>query len=131
MSDRLLVLWFEPEIYYFSERLMAQRHLIFAPVWATLAHEQSATLEKIERFAPPIVLARESALEEYARATYPGVIEYVESHYVVAATVDNEDERYMIFTRKDRQPVRGFGSQNWPCFVSESSPWVRVGHEQD
>lgn len=131
LSDRLLVLWFEPEIYYFSERLMAQRHLIFAPVWATLAHEQSATLQKVQRFAPPIVLARESALEEYARATYPGVIEYVESHYVVATTIDNENERYVIFTRKDREPVRGFGSQNWPCFVSESSPWVRVGHEQD
>ncbi len=130
-SDRLLVLWFEPEIYYYSERLMAQRHLIFAPSWAALAHEQDATLEKVARFAPPIALARVSALEEYARATYPGVISYVESNYVIAATIDDSDERYLIFARKDRQPLRGFGAMSWPCFVRESSQWARVGQTEE
>lgn len=130
-SERLLVLWFEPEIYYYSERLMAQRHLIFAPSWSTLAREQAATLEKIERYAPPIVLARQSALDEYARATFPGVIAHVERNYVVATTIDNANERYLILTRKDRQPLRGFGAQNWPCFVRENSPWVRVGNAED
>ena len=129
-SERLLVLWFEPEIYYYSGRLMAQRHLIFAPSWATLTHEQDATLEKIARHAPPIALARQSALEEYARATYPGVMSYVERNYAIAATVDEANERYLIFARKDRHPLRGFGTHNWPCYVREASPWVRVGNEE-
>ena len=84
-------------------------------------------MQKIERFSPPIALARISALEGYARATYPGVVTYVESEYVLAATVDNEGEQYQIFSRRDRPALRGFGAQNWPCFVQEHSPWERVG----
>ena len=33
-TERLLVFWFEPEIYYYGDRLMAQRHLVFPPAWA-------------------------------------------------------------------------------------------------
>ena len=65
-TERLLVFWFEPEIYYYGDRLMAQRHLVFPPAWANVAHEQTMTLERINRFAPPIALARRSALDGYA-----------------------------------------------------------------
>ena len=126
-SDRLLVLWFEPEIYYYSERLMAQRHLGFAPAWAALEHEQRMTLEKVTRFAPPLALVRRSALEDQARATYPGVVAYVEREYVRAASVEDGGEEYWIFTRRDRPPLRGFGPQNWPCHVRESAIWSQVG----
>jgi hypothetical protein len=127
-SERVLVLWFEPEIYYYGDRLMAQRHLVFAPAWAGLAHEQRMTLEKVERFSPPIVLARRSALEDQARASYPGLVGYVEREYQIAATIADRGEVYLIFARRDRSIVRGFGPENWPCFVRESSPWSRVGH---
>jgi hypothetical protein len=126
-SERLLVLWFEPEIYYYSDRLMAQRHLAFAPAWAVLAHEQRMTIEKAMRFAPPIALARQSALNDYARATYPGLVDYVQREYHVAASVADDGEDYLIFARRDRPVARGFGPQNWPCFVRESSEWSRVG----
>jgi len=126
-SDRLLVLWFEPEIYYFSERLMAQRHLVFAPAWSALAHEQRETLDKIDRFKPPLVLARQSSLDEYARATYPGVIAYVARHYDVAARVRDAGEEYLIYARHDRPIVRTFGSGSWPCYVEHRSIWARVG----
>ncbi len=126
-SDRLLVLWFEPEIFYFSERLMAQQHLVFAPAWADLAHEQDRTMQKIKRYSPPIALARSSALEGYAGATYPSLVNYIESEYLLAATIDNEGEQYLIFSRRDRSATRGFGAQNWPCFVREQSTWERVG----
>ena len=126
-DDRLLVLWFEPEIYYYSERLMAQRHLVFAPAWAALEHEQRVTLDKIDRFRPPLVLARRSALDEYARATYPGVISYVERNYVLASTAHDSDEEYLIFARRDRPVVRSFREQAWPCYTPEPSRWSRVG----
>jgi hypothetical protein len=127
VEDRVLVLWFEPEIYYYSDRLMAQRHLVFAPAWAALEHEQRATLDKINRFKPPLALMRRSALEEYARATYPGVIAYVTQHYDLAATVQDSGEDYLIYARRDRPAVRTFSSGTWPCYVAQSSPWVRVG----
>lgn len=126
-TDRVLVLWFEPEIPYFSERLMAQRHLVFPPGWATLAHEQHATLEKITRYKPPLAFAVRSALDRTARAVYPRVVEYVEREYELAATAENSGEEYLIFARKDRPRLAEFGSQRWPCFVGDPSPWFRVG----
>jgi hypothetical protein len=130
-GERLLVLWFEPEIYYYGDRLMAQRHLVFAPTWAGVAHEQRMTIDKIIRFAPPVVLARQSALEGYARASYPGVVDYLQREYRLAATIAEEGEDYMIFARRDRTPLRGFGSGEWPCFVREPTRWSRVGIPRD
>jgi hypothetical protein len=126
-DDRLLVLWFEPEIYYYSDRLMALRHPVFAPAWSTLDVEQRATLAKVERFKPPLVLARRSALDEYARATYPGVIHYVEQNYDLAAAVPDAGEEYLIYARRDRAATRRFDSQEWPCYTAEPSRWARVG----
>jgi hypothetical protein len=126
-SDRLLVLWFEPEIFYYSERLMAQQHLVFAPAWAGLEHEQTRTMQKVKRYAPLIALAKRSAVEDYVRPAFPSLLKYVENDYLRAATVDNAGEEYVIFSSRDRPPLRGFGSQNWPCFVREHSPWERVG----
>jgi hypothetical protein len=130
-TDRLLVLWFEPEIYYYGDRLMAQRHLAFAAAFAGLAREQQMTLERIRHFDPPIVLARRSALDGYARASYPGLVNYVETGYRLAATFTEDGEEYLIFTRPDRSVLRGFGPDNWPCFVREPSPWSRVGKPKE
>jgi hypothetical protein len=126
-ADRVLVLWFEPEIPYFSGRLFAQRHLTFPPAWASLAHEQNATMEKITRYKPPIAFAMASSLDRTARAAYPRVVEYVEREYQRAATVESGEENYLIFTRKDRPPLSSFGVRGWPCFVTDPSPWIRVG----
>jgi len=130
-TERLVVLWFEPEIYYYGDRLMAQRHLAFAAAWAGLAREQQLATERVRHFAPPIVLARRSALDAYARASNPGVVAYVETEYQVAATLHEDGEEYLIFTRPERSVLRGFGPQNWPCFVREPSPWSRVGKPEE
>ena len=126
-TDRVLVLWFEPEIPYFSGRLLAQRHFNFPPAWASLAHEQNATMEKITRYKPPMAFAMASALDRTARVAYPRVVEYVERKYQPAVTVESGGEQYLVFTRKDRSPVASFGAQAWPCFVKDPSPWDRVG----
>jgi hypothetical protein len=130
-GDRLLVLWFEPEIYYYGDRLMAQRHLVFAPTWAAVPHEQRMALEKLTHFAPPIALARRSALESYASASYPGVVDYIQKEYQLAATILEDKEEYLIFVKRDRPIVRSFGSDNWPCFVHDPSVWSRVGHPKE
>jgi hypothetical protein len=126
-TERLLVLWFEPEIYYYGDRLMAQRHLGFSAALAPLAHEQRMTLDKIQHFSPPIALVRRSALDTQARASFPGVVEYVEREYRLAATVVDEGEEYLIFVRNDRPALTSFGSEAWPCFSAEPSVWSRVG----
>ena len=78
-AERVLVLWFEPEIPYFSERLIAQQHFVFPPEWANLPHEQNAAIEKVMRYKPPIAFA--SARDSSAPAAFPGVVDYVEQEY--------------------------------------------------
>jgi hypothetical protein len=126
-DDRVLVLWFEPEIPYFSDRLIAQRHLVFPPAWSTFAHEQDPALEKVMRHKPPIAFALASALDRTARVAFPRLVDYVERDYQLAATVEDGGEKYLILTRKDRPVLASFGSQQWPCFVQTASRWSRVG----
>ncbi len=128
-SERLLVLWFAPDIYYYSGRLMAQRHLVFIPEWSSLEGEQQNTLDKVRRFAPPVVLAQRSSLDGDAKASYPGVVNYVAQAYDVAASVADDGEEYLVLARRDRPPVRRFGDTTWPCYTSEPSSWWRIGHE--
>jgi hypothetical protein len=114
-SERLLVLWFAPEIYYYAERLMAQRHLVFVPGWAELPHEQHLTLTKVRRFAPPLALAS-SSLDGLTRRTYPGVVDHVRAEYDVAASIADDDQEYLILARRGRPVVRTYGEQRWPCY---------------
>ena len=126
-TDRVLVLWFEPEIPYFSGRLLAQRHLVFPPSWGKLPLEQNAAMTKITTYKPPVAFAMASSLDRTARVAYPRVVEYVEREYQLGAKVESGGEEYLMFTRKDRPPVGSFGTRGWPCFVKDPSPWVRVG----
>jgi len=114
-SDRLLVLWFAPEIYYYADRLMAARHLVFPPGYQRLVNEQRLALAKIERYAPPIALAN-SSLESNTRDVYPSIVDYVHRDYKVAATVQEDGERYLILTRHDRPAVSRWGDASWPCY---------------
>lgn len=130
-ADRVLLLWFEPDIYYYSGRLMAQRYLVFAPAWAALPHVQAAALERVARFAPPLVLARRSALDAYARDTFPSVMAYLTENYELAATAQDGDEEYLMFTRRGRPRAQPFEPGAWPCFVQARSEWSRVGSPVD
>ena len=114
-SERLLVLWFAPEIYYYAGRAMAQRHLVFVPGWAALAHEQQLTLQKIQQAAPSVVLAS-SSLDGLTRTAFPGVVDYVHAHYTQAAALSDDDREYMILARRDLPVVRGYGDEGWPCY---------------
>ena len=114
-SDRLLVLWFAPEIYYYSGRLAAPRHLVFVPGWGSLPHEQRMTLDKVTRYSPPLVFAG-SSLDGVAQATYPSLVEYVRQEYDVAGSIHDHDEEYLVFARRDRPVIRLYGEQEWPCY---------------
>jgi hypothetical protein len=114
-TGRLAVLWFEPELYYYADRLMAVRHLVFVPEWASLDEEQRLALDKITRFAPPIVLAT-SRLHTETRTVYPALVDYVEREYDVRGMLDNDGERYLVFARRGEPVVRSYGDEGWPCY---------------
>jgi hypothetical protein len=118
-GERLMVLWFAPEIYYYADRLMAQRHLVFIPGWSSMVDEQRLTVQKVRRAAPPLVFASAARLDTVTRSIYPGLVDYVHQYYQPAGIVHG-DEDYVVFARRDRRPVRTYGAQQWPCYADRA-----------
>ena len=113
-SDRILVRWFAPEIYYYSDRLMAGRHAFFLTALGRLPHERQMELDKIRRSPPQIVFSKVMS-DRDASETFPDLVDVVARDYRVGGWIDDGD-RYLILVRRDRPPVRLYGDGKWPCF---------------
>ncbi len=114
-GDRVLVLWFAPEIYFDADRLMASRHGYYFPTFGALADEQRRELDKVTRAAPPIVLAHQGSFEDVGKA-FPAMIRYVNAHYAEAAAFDDAGYSYRILTRTDTPPRSRDRETGWPCY---------------
>jgi hypothetical protein len=112
-TDRLAVLWFAPEIYYYSDRLMALRHGIFVPGLVS-PHEQRMNAEKFRRFSPPIVFAP-ATFSTLTREVFPELVADVERDYVAAGSL-GDVERYVVLVRRGRPAAGTWGPDHWPCF---------------
>jgi hypothetical protein len=110
------VLWFAPEIYYYADRLMAGRHLVFVQGYQDLDQEQQLALAKVERYAPPIALANAS-LDSFTHQVYPRVVDYVHREYDVGGSLENDGERYTVLVRRDRRATGWYGDSKWPCYA--------------
>jgi len=114
--DRILVLWYAPEIYYETDRLMAGRHLYFFPTLAGVEDEQQRELDKVMRFKPPIILS-DSASSSGARQAFPAVLRYIDGNYVTGAEFGGEGNRYHILIRRDSPPPARDTVTGWPCYA--------------
>jgi len=113
-SDRILVLWFAPEIYYYSDRLMSSRHAFYLAQFGDLPHERAMEIEKVRRVPPTVVFTRNRS-ERDARIAFPQLFDLLGRDYHVAGSIEDAD-RYIILVRNDRQPVREYGANGWPCY---------------
>ena len=113
-ADRILLLWFAPEVHYNADRLMSGRHLYYFASFASLEDEQRRELEKVTRTAPRLVLASRNGYDS-ARVAFPELVRFIESRYVTAAAFEEEGDRYSILIRRDA-PSRPDPISGWPCF---------------
>jgi hypothetical protein len=113
-TDRILVRWFAPEVYYYSDRLMASRHLFFLPAFSRLPVEQRAELEKFRRSPPRLIFDR--VFDTAADEAFPDVRDLIARDYRVVATAEEAGERYEILARVGDRPVRPFRVSGWPCY---------------
>ena len=113
-SERILVLWFAPEIYYYSERLMATRHAFFLAQFGDLLYEREMEMDKVRRSSPAIVFTKARS-ERPVREAFPQMMELIDREYHAAGSVEDGD-RYLILARNDRVPVRDYGTDRWPCY---------------
>ena len=114
-SDRILVLWFAPEIHADADRLMAGRYLYYFAEFRDIADEQHRELEKVTRSAPPIILANRNNYDAAVMA-FPALIQYVEREYVSAASFEEDGDRYSILVRRESPSPGTDAVTGWPCF---------------
>lgn len=114
-TDRISVLWFAPEIYYYSDRLMASRHAFYLPEFGSLPHERDMEMEKVSRTPPAMVFTRTGS-DDAVRRAFPQVMDLASRDYHVAGWIDEAGNRYSFLVRKDRMPVREYGADGWPCY---------------
>jgi len=113
-SERILVLWFAPEIYYYSDRLMATRHAFFLEQFGDLPYEGEMEMDKVRRSPPTIVFTRAKS-EGSVRKAFPQLMELLARDYRVGGSV-KDDDPYFVLVRADRTPVREYGTDHWPCY---------------
>ncbi len=114
-TDRISVLWFAPEIYYYSGRLMASRHAFFLPEFGGLPHERDMEIGKVSRTPPAIVFTRAGSDDAVLRA-FPQVMDLASREYHVGGWIEDSGDRYSFLVRNDRLPVRAYGADGWPCY---------------
>jgi hypothetical protein len=94
---------------------MASRHL-YDPGYEQLEQELRLTVDKTERYAPPLVFAT-GELESYVAQLYPEVAEIVNPEYTTIGAIEDNGRRYRVFLRKDASIVRSYDEHEWPCLT--------------
>lgn len=114
--EPLLVLWFAPDLYYYSDRPFAGRLGFYIEgYWADDAAELR-NIAALERDRPPIALM-ETDREVTDLYTYPRLLTYLAEAYRPIGRIPSNDGRSIeILARNDRRPSSTYGESGWPCF---------------
>lgn len=113
-SDRAIVAWFAPEIFFFSRRgFAAGLPVVFGGHWNAMPY-QRRSLELLERQSVPVIVTRDAP----PLGGYEFLADFVQTHYHLA--FDGRlavSPRVAIWVRNDRQPVRTYPGSTLPCFA--------------
>ena len=115
-SDRLLVAWFEPQIFFYAERPFAGGQTYLDAPWHSSIEDQALTIDRLRRQRVPIVLVN-AAMESAFHEAYALVHQYVSANYVEAARSGfGTAAAYAVFVRRGLPPKRTYGPLGLPCY---------------
>ena len=116
IDEPLLVLWFAPDLYYYSDRPFAGRLGFYIEgYWAGDVAEQK-NVAALERDRPAIALMEEDR-EVTDLYTYPRLLSYLaEAYRRIGSIPSSEGRSIVMFARNDRRPSSTYGESGWPCF---------------
>jgi hypothetical protein len=115
-SDRLLVAWFEPQIFFYAERPFAGGQVYLEPPWHASPDDQRLTIQRLAAQRVPIVLTN-SAADTAFRGSFGEVYEYVMANYSEAGRSGfGAAGEYAVFVRRELTPKRTYEPLKLPCF---------------
>jgi hypothetical protein len=116
---RVLVTWFAPEVFFFSQRGFAGGMAVFlGEHWSSEA-DQRRTIEQVELQPVPLVIVQ-AASENGFRSTFPRVAAYVDAQYRLAGMTSFGDPRvgadgYRVLIKRALGDVPNEPSWALPC----------------
>jgi hypothetical protein len=115
-TDRLLVTWFAPELYYYTDRAFAGGQLFWFDGYHDSPADQAKTIEILRRQSVPVIIDR--TRRAHSLQAFEQVKEYVDEHYYLAgASGLGEDETiYRILVRREAAAIGLDRQLSLPCF---------------
>ena len=115
-SDRLLVTWFEPQVFFYAERPFAGGQAYFDPGWHGSDGEQGLTIARLRSQRVPIVLTHPAA-EAAMQSHFARVFDYLNQHYtVVARSTFGSDREYGVLVHRAIPPNGIYEPLGLPCY---------------
>jgi hypothetical protein len=115
-DDRLLVTWFAPEVYFYSERRFAAGLAFFYPRFFSSPAEEEVALARLRAQTVPIALVDVASYEQSFVRDHPKLAALLAERYTVAGEVDSSSARYRVLTDRRAVPVRVSSPWSLPCF---------------
>jgi hypothetical protein len=118
-ADRVLVTWFAPDIYFYSQRAFAARIVaLFGSHWSEPRFEERS-IEALASQRVPLVVTRTG--DERFGEEHRLLKRYLDEHYKFAGTSDFGDPEigsngYTVLARRDLPPKRTYADTAMPCF---------------
>ena len=118
-TDRVLIGWFAPDIYFFAQRGFAAGAVAFFGQHWSEPRFQARSVQLFASQSVPVVILRVGD-KEFPQG-YPLLMQYLEDHYQnVGATnfddAQNGGGRYSLLVRRDRRADRVHPVTGLPCF---------------
>jgi len=113
-DDRLLVTWFAPQFYVFSQRPFAGRETVLLPLYRDPSSYETRVLDTWRRQSVPIVLAEESTYPRFA-AAYPALAGHIASQYRQIAAMPSRGDIILVFAERVREFTRTDAELGWEC----------------
>jgi hypothetical protein len=115
-SDRLLVVGWASDLFFYAERPFAGGQVYLYPDWHASVADQELTVERLARERVPIAIAPVEG-QPATREAFPIVQRYVDEHYRhVARGNFGSALEYDVLVRRDIRPRGEYPPLDLPCY---------------
>lgn len=112
-TDRVLVTWFAPQIFFYAERAFAGGQVYLQPRWHASVADQQLTVQRMTRERVPLVLV---SVDSDNRVYFPIVADYIRAHYREAIPTSKYIDGYRVFVDTRLTPTGTYKPLGIPCY---------------
>ena len=115
-TDRLLVLGYQPEVFFYADRRIAGGNVVFHANLGAAPQEQDLIVQRLQRERVPVAILPGDQAEEIER-TYPRVKRYLDMRYEVAKESGfGEGRPIQVLVDREVAPMHTDAELDLPCF---------------